>query len=96
MNDVTNKKLKVGQTVDMQLIGMFRGTVVAVNDSVIAIPGQQPMLPHIIVDFHIPKFMAAPDQPLQCIYVVHEPTEEEMKNLQEAIANIETAKGKPS
>lgn len=93
MNDVTNKKLKVGQVVDMQLIGMFRGTVVAVNDSVIAIPGQQPMLPHVIVDFHIPKFMSAPDQPLQCIYVVQEPSEEDLQKLKDMLTIMDNAKG---
>lgn len=69
MNDTRGQPLEVGQIVDIQLIGMFRGTVIAVNQNSLAIPGSQPMPPHVIVDIQVPRFIQG-SQDLQCIYIV--------------------------
>src|SRR5262245_29498990 len=77
MNDTTGKQLKLGQIVDLQLIGMFRGTIVQINESTIVTrPGVPPTPPHIIIDVQIPKFIAGPSPELQCIYVVQDPPAE--------------------
>jgi hypothetical protein len=52
--DKTGRNLHAGHLVDLQLMGMFTGAVVQVNDSVIAVPGQPPMPKSIVVSFAIP------------------------------------------
>lgn len=72
MNDTRGQKIEVGQVVDCQMIGMFRGRVIAVNENTIAIPGQPPMPPHIIIDVQFPKFINGPTPDLQTIYIVQD------------------------
>lgn len=50
VNDKTGRKLKEGQIVDIQLVGMFQGRIREIKDSPITLPGNQQIAPHIVVD----------------------------------------------
>jgi hypothetical protein len=72
MNDATGKKIELGQIVEIQLLGMMRGQIIQVNESVIALPGRPPMPPHVIVNFQAPVFLNGPTPNLPRIYIVDE------------------------
>lgn len=69
--DKTGRKLKVGQTVDVMLLGMFQGDILQIKDSPISIPGHQPILPHIAIAVVSTPFIA-PNGMVHDVYIIGE------------------------
>lgn len=72
INDKTGRKLKEGQIVDIQLIGMFQGIVRHIKSTPLEIPGHDPIRPHVVIDVVATPFIAGsgfvPD-----VYIMREP-----------------------
>ena len=71
MNDATGKKIEVGQVVELQVLGMMKGEVTKVVETVIAMPGQPPLPPHVVVTIQFAKFFEGKPN-LNYIYVIHD------------------------
>lgn len=72
INDKTGRKLKEGQIVDIQLIGMFQGIVRHIKSAPIQLPGGETIRPHVIIDVVTTPFIAGnghvPD-----VYIMRDP-----------------------
>lgn len=79
VTDKTGRKLKVGQVVDIMLIGMFRGQVVEIQDNTIVSPAVQ-IPPHATVQVITTPLMA-PDGSIPDVYIVQEPDPNAIKKL---------------
>lgn len=71
MNDATGKKIEVGQVVELQVLGMMKGEVTKVVETVIAMPGQPPLPPHVVVTIQFAKFFEG-NPNLNYIYVIRD------------------------
>lgn len=72
VTDETGRKLKVGNIVKVQLIGMFSAKVLAIKDTAIVLSPQQMIQPHIVLQVPItPTIM--PNGAVPDVYIVAEP-----------------------
>lgn len=70
--DNTGRKLKVGQILDVMLIGMFKGKLIGIKESPIALSKAQVINPHIIVAVSVTPFIA-PNGLVPDVYIIGEP-----------------------
>ena len=49
ITDQTGRKIKIGQLVNMCLVGMYTGKVVAIKEAPLALSSKQVIPPHIVV-----------------------------------------------
>ena len=57
ITDTTGRKLKIGQTVHMMLVGTFEGKILAIKETPIVIGPQQNIPPHIVIQAVITPFI---------------------------------------
>ena len=69
--DKTKRKLKIGQTVDILLVGMFHGKVIAIKDSPIALSPNQQIQPHVAIQIISTPFIR-PDGAVDDVYIIAE------------------------
>jgi hypothetical protein len=78
--DKTGRKVKVGQVVDVMMLGMFQGQVVKIVDQLIALPDNSNIPPHIIIQIiatpHIHPNGVTPD-----VYIIAQPDPKAESNL---------------
>lgn len=72
IRDKTGRKLKIGQIVDVLMVGMFHGRVVAIKDSAIALSPNQSIQPHVVVTIISTPFIR-PDGLVDDVYIIGEP-----------------------
>lgn len=72
VTDKTGRKIKVGQIVDVQLMGMFQGKVFKIVEAPISIPGGNQIHPHVAVQLYsTPQIM--PNGMTWDVYIIGEP-----------------------
>ena len=68
--DRTGRDLKKGQTVELNLQGMFSATVVDIRENSIAVPGRGVEPPMVVVQVIVPLYL---ERPIADLYVISEP-----------------------
>ena len=69
--DYTGRKLKVGQMVDICLIGMYRGKVVEIREAPIVLSPKQQLPPHAVVQ--VVMTPSIQQDGVVSIYIIEEP-----------------------
>lgn len=85
--DKTGRKLKPGESiVDVSVAGMVQGLIINVIDQPIAIPGNPPIVPHIVVAVTLtPRIQ--PNGMVHGVYIIgeHDPKKED-ENLRKMLS----------
>ena len=71
IKDYTGRKLKVGQIVDLNMVGMYKGKVVDIVENPIILSPQQQIHPHAVIQVLMTPAIQ-PDERV-FVYVVDEP-----------------------
>ena len=69
VTDKTGRKLRVGQIVNVMLIGMFEGKLVDIKDMPVILSPQQQVPPHLIITTLITPYIA-PNGVVPDVYII--------------------------
>lgn len=72
VKDKTGRKLKIGQIVDVPVMGVFQGKIIAIKDSPIIISKDQQIHPHVAVAISMTSYIM-PDGAVRDLYIIAEP-----------------------
>lgn len=78
--DKTGRKLKVGQIVDVMMMGMFQGRIEKIAENAIALPDGNVINPHIIIMIPCTPGIL-PNGLTPEVYIIGEPNPKEQKGL---------------
>lgn len=72
VNDKTGRKLKIGQILDVVMLGTFQGKLVRINsESIVLAPGQQSP-PHVVIQI-ITTPLVHPSGLVPDVYIIGDP-----------------------
>lgn len=78
--DKTGRKLKVGQIVDVMMMGMFQGKIAKITENPILLPDNTQINPHIVIQFICTPGIL-PNGLTPEVYIVGEPDPKDKSNL---------------
>lgn len=70
--DKTGRKLKIGQIVDVVMLGTFSGKVVSIKDKAIVLSASQQLPAHIVIQMPVTPYIQ-PDGMVTDVYITAEP-----------------------
>lgn len=70
--DKTGRKLKIGQVVDVVMLGTFHGRVIDIKDTPIALSPNQVLPPHVVIQIMSTPYIAQ-NGAVADVYILQEP-----------------------
>lgn len=70
--DKTRRKLRIGQVVDVVMLGTFHGMVMDIKESPIILSQTQQLPPHVVIQIISTPYIA-PDGSVADVYILKEP-----------------------
>lgn len=81
--DKTGRKLKIGQMLDVMLVGMMKGKLVDIKDSVIQLSPTQIIYPHLVVSMVVTPNIQQ-NGFVDAVYIVADADPKELKEVEAA------------
>lgn len=78
--DKTGRKLKIGQVVDVVMLGTFHGKVIDIKEAPVALSSTQSLPPHVVIQIITTPYIA-PNGAVADVYILAEPDHKEKSDI---------------